>query len=124
MCRLPESTVVVLTGNALGMIKQACEIARALEPALVVVEEVDLIERMEGVTASFIKELIRRAALIAAEERAGAGSDPDSSNGAAAASSEQLRVSAVHLDAALDILAGSRHQLTRRLLGAPDQLHA
>ena len=199
MSRLPESTVVVLTGNALGMIKQACEVARALEPALVVVEDVDLIaqdramgphtnpllfqmlnemdgldgdadvtfvlttnrvdvlepalamrpgrvdhavevplpdadgrrrllelyrgrldmdlsgaegliERMEGVTASFVKELIRRAALIAVRER----TEPDTS--------APLRVTLAHLDAALDILAGARHQLTRRLLGAPDQL--
>ncbi|MFD0638432.1 AAA family ATPase [Catenulispora yoronensis] len=168
MSRLPETTVVVLTGNALGFIKQACEIARALEPALVVVEDVDLIaqdramgphsnpllfqmlnemdgldgdadvtfvlttnrvdvlepalamrpgrvdhavevplpdadgrrrllelysgrleldlsdaqgliERMDGVTASFVKELIRRAALIAAEERD--GTDPGASQG-------------------------------------------
>ncbi|NUR29714.1 MAG: 26S protease regulatory subunit [Catenulispora sp.] len=210
MSRLPETTVVVLTGNALGMIKQACEIARALEPALVVVEDVDLIaqdrsmgphsnpllfqmlnemdgldgdadvtfvlttnrvdvlepalamrpgrvdhavevplpdaggrrrllelyrggldldlsgadeliERMEGVTASFIKELIRRAALIAAEERAASDSGSSSDD---AAPGERLTVSAVHLDAALYILAGSRHQLTRRLLGAPDQLQA
>jgi ATP-dependent 26S proteasome regulatory subunit len=71
-----------------------------------------LIERTAGVTASFIKELIRRATLIALDEldqESGAGGDG-------------LRVSAAHLDQALDILAGSRHQLTRRLLGAPDQL--
>jgi hypothetical protein len=210
MSRLPETTVVVLTGNALGMIKQACEIARALEPALVVVEDVDLIaqersmgphsnsllfqmlnemdgldgdadvtfllttnrvdvlepalamrpgrvdhavevplpdtegrrrllelyrggldvdlsgaddliERMHGVTASFIKELIRRAALIAAEERA--PSDPEPQDGRTERS-ERLCVSTAHLDQALDILAGSHHHLTRRLLGAPDQLQA
>ncbi|NUR59995.1 MAG: 26S protease regulatory subunit [Catenulispora sp.] len=199
MSRLPESTVVVLTGNALGMIKQACEVARALEPALVVVEDVDLIaqdramgphanpllfqllnemdgldddadvtfvlttnrvdvlepalamrpgrvdhavevplpdsdgrrrllelyrggldldlsgaegliERMEGVTASFVKELIRRAALIAMKDKA------------APSPKAPLSVSLAHLDEALEILAGARHQLTRRLLGAPDQL--
>jgi len=197
MSRLPDTTVVVLTGNALGYIKQACEIARALEPALVVVEDVDLIaqdrsmgpgtnpmlfqmlnemdgldgdadvtfvlttnrvdvlepalamrpgrvdhavevplpdaegrtrllelyrggldldltnadtviERTEGVTASFIKELIRRATLIAAEQ------DGTADKG--------LRVSMDHLERALDILSDSRHQLTRRLLGAPGRL--
>jgi hypothetical protein len=201
MSRLPETTIVVLTASALRLIGQACEIARALQPALVVVEDVDLvaqdrsshpdaspllfqllnemdgldgdadvtfllttnrvdalepalamrpgrvdhavevplpdadgrarllelyrgdldldlanvdslIERTEGVTASFIKELIRRATLIsldALDEQDGTGA---------------LRVDAAHLDAALEILAGSRHQLTRRLLGAPDALHA
>jgi hypothetical protein len=68
-----------------------------------------LIERMAGVTASFVKELIRRATLIALEDEARADEDG-------------LRVSADHLDQALDISAGSRHQRTRRLLGAPDQL--
>lgn len=202
MSRLPESTVVILTGNALGIIKQACEVARALEPALVVVEDVDLIaqdrsmgphtnpllfqmlnemdgldgdadvtfvlttnrvdtlepalamrpgrvdhavevplpdaegrrrllelyrggldldlsdsealiERMAGVTASFVKELIRRAALIAITEQEG---EDEESNGT------PLHVSTAHLDQALEILAGARHQLTRRLLGAPDRL--
>ncbi|MEY9906303.1 hypothetical protein ABIA35_002523 [Catenulispora sp. MAP12-49] len=202
MSRLPETTVVVLTANALRLIGQACEIARALQPALVVVEDVDLIaqdrsahmhatplmfqllnemdgldgdadvtfllttnrvdvlesalamrpgrvdhavevplpdaegrarllelyrggldldltkadgliERTDGVTASFIKELIRRAALIALEARED-GSAPDTAG--------SLHVSADHLDAALELLAGSRHQLTRRLLGAPDDL--
>ena len=200
MSRLPETTVVVLTANALRLIGQACEIARALQPALVVVEDVDLIaqdrshhmnatpllfqllnemdgldgdadvtfllttnrvdalepalamrpgrvdhavevplpdaegrarllhlyrgtldldlsgaetliERTAGVTASFIKELIRRATLISLDEQ-GDTRLPDTG----------LRVTAKHLDAALEILAGSRHQLTRRLLGAPDDL--
>ena len=43
MSRLPETTVVVLTADALRLIGHACEIARALQPALVVVEDVDLI---------------------------------------------------------------------------------
>jgi cell division protease FtsH len=63
------------------------------------------------VTASFIKELIRRATLISLDE----GDEAGGSDG-------RLRVSAEHLDSALEILAGSRHQLTRRLLGAPDTL--
>ena len=200
MSRLPETTVVILTGMALQLIREACAIARVLEPALVVVEDVDLvaqdrsmgptnpmlftllnemdgldgdadvtfllttnrvdvlepalamrpgrvdhavevplpdtdgrlrllelyrggleldlsnvdalIERMDGVTASFIKELIRRAALIAAEAR----------REATAEDRQPLHVSAGDLGEAMDILAGSRHQLTRRLLGAPDEL--
>jgi len=207
MSRLPETTVIVLTANALRLIGQACEIARALQPALVVVEDVDLIagdrsahmdaapllfqlltemdgldgdadvtfllttnrvdvlepalamrpgrvdhavevplpdadgrarllelyrgnldldlagadgliERTAGVTASFIKELIRRATLLALDAQVdAAGPAPDSSLPDSA-----LRVSAAHLDEALEILAGSRHQLTRRLLGAPGEL--
>jgi len=88
----------------------------------------NLIERTAGVTASFIKELIRRAALIAADDAV--GEESASATGSATASSEAsadpavrpLHVTADHLDQALDILAGSRHQLTRRLLGAPDRL--
>ena len=41
--RLPNVTVVVLSGGALGMIAEACSVARALQPSVVVVEDVDLI---------------------------------------------------------------------------------
>jgi ATP-dependent 26S proteasome regulatory subunit len=56
----------------------------------------------EGVTASFIKELLRRAALVAAT----AGTKPG-----------PLRVSQAHLHEALDRLLGERNRLTRVLLG-------
>ncbi|HYB88812.1 MAG TPA: ATP-binding protein [Streptosporangiaceae bacterium] len=36
-------TVVLLSGRALGMIAQACSVARTLQPSVVVVEDVDLI---------------------------------------------------------------------------------
>jgi ATPase family associated with various cellular activities (AAA) len=39
----PEVTVIILAGNALGYVKAATEFAHALEPAIVVVEDVDLI---------------------------------------------------------------------------------
>jgi ATP-dependent 26S proteasome regulatory subunit len=214
MSRLPETTVVVLTANALRLIGQACEIARALQPALVVVEDVDLIaqdrshmhatpllfqllnemdgldgdadvtfllttnrvdtlepalamrpgrvdhavevplpdaegrarllelyrgsldldlsgadaliERTDGVTASFIKELIRRATLISLNEQEERSEQSGQSGADAPGKGDMgdrgLRVEAKHLDTALEILAGSRHQLTRRLLGAPDAL--
>lgn len=38
-----QATVIILTGGALSLIRQACSIARALTPAIVVVEDVDLI---------------------------------------------------------------------------------
>jgi ATP-dependent 26S proteasome regulatory subunit len=60
-----------------------------------------VIARTEGVTASFLKELLRRSAIIAA-----AGSDSD-----------RLAVSADHLDAALDELLDTRNAMTRVLLG-------
>jgi cell division protease FtsH len=41
--RLPGVTVVLLSGGALGMISAACSVARALQPSVVVVEDVDLI---------------------------------------------------------------------------------
>jgi AAA+ superfamily predicted ATPase len=60
-----------------------------------------VIERTEQVTASFLKELLRRAALIAADGSAG----------------EPLAVSAEQLDAALDELLDTRNAMTRVLLG-------
>ena len=68
----------------------------------------EVIRRTEGVTASFIKELLRRSALIAAE---GAG-------GSDGAGSTPLRLTDRHLHAALDVLLGDANALTRRLLGA------
>jgi hypothetical protein len=65
-----------------------------------------VIARTEGVTASFIKELLRRAALRAAIEEGEGGGD-----------GAPLRVTAEHLNAALDQLLDTRNQLTRVLLG-------
>jgi len=61
-----------------------------------------VIERTEGVTAAFLKELLRKAALLACED--------DDSEG-------PIRVTDAHLDAALDQLLDTRNQLTRILLG-------
>jgi hypothetical protein len=41
--RLEARTVVILTGAALGLIGDACAIARDLQPAMVVLEDVDLV---------------------------------------------------------------------------------
>jgi ATPase family associated with various cellular activities (AAA) len=46
--RLPGVTVVVLSGNALQWIAEACSVARMLQPAVVVVEDVDLIAEERG----------------------------------------------------------------------------
>jgi hypothetical protein len=62
-----------------------------------------VLDRTDGVTASFIKELLRRAALLAAE----AGGE----------SSGTLHVSADQLDAALVELLDTRNTMTRVLLG-------
>jgi hypothetical protein len=43
LSRLPGVTAVLLSGRALGMIGEACSVARALQPCLIVVEDVDLI---------------------------------------------------------------------------------
>jgi hypothetical protein len=42
---MPERTVILLTGSALGAIGAACSLARSLEPAMIVIEDVDLIAR-------------------------------------------------------------------------------
>ncbi len=73
-----------------------------------------IVAETDGVTASFFKELLRRAALVSAEH---AGAD---GHGALAISDSELR-------AALDQLLSERNRLTRVLLGAshdanpPDQ---
>jgi ATP-dependent 26S proteasome regulatory subunit len=63
-----------------------------------------VLERTDGVTASFLKELLRRAAVLAVE----AESD----------SRGPLAVSADQVDAALDELLDTRNSMTRVLLGA------
>ena len=82
-----------------------------------------VIERTEGVTASFIKELLRRAALNAADEAAESASaatpEPDASSGGSAQTARPaLRLTDAHLHAALDVLLDDRNRLTRVLLGA------
>ncbi|MFT2017616.1 AAA family ATPase [Streptomyces sp. 796.1] len=62
---------------------------------------VDAVARSEGTTASFAKELMRRATLFAAERSSG-------------------HVTAADLDGALDELLSDQDALTRRLLGVPD----
>ena len=63
----------------------------------------DVLARTEGVTASFLKELLRRAALLAATRT------PEAA---------QLAVSAGDLGAALDELLDTRNAMTRTLLGS------
>jgi cell division protease FtsH len=69
-------------------------------------EQADLervVERTDGVTASFVKELLRRAVLEALTEHPG-----------------PLReVTAAHVDRALDALLDSTQSVTRALLGVP-----
>jgi len=62
----------------------------------------EVIARTDGVTASFLKELLRRAAVLAAAGTPAGG---------------PLAVSADHLDAALAELLDSRNAMTRVLLG-------
>jgi hypothetical protein len=74
-----------------------------------------VIAQTEGVTASFLKELLRRAAMYAAEEAAGDRGDTAGDRGDAAGGA--LTVRDTHMNAALDELLDSRNQLTRILLG-------
>jgi hypothetical protein len=74
-----------------------------------------VIARTEGVTASFLKELLRRAAMYAAEDVAGQGPGAKADCGDAAG--RPLTVRDAHMNAALDELLASRNQLTRTLLG-------
>lgn len=69
-----------------------------------------VLDRTEKVTASFLKELLRRAAVVAAEHDGTAADLP-------------LRVSADDLDSALDDLLDTRNQMTRAVLGFGGDRH-
>jgi SpoVK/Ycf46/Vps4 family AAA+-type ATPase len=73
----------------------------------------DVIDRTEGVTASFLKELLRRAAVVGAE-----GDGPRELDGEAA----PIAVRAEHLAAALDELLATRNAMTRALLGSVEPI--
>ena len=72
-----------------------------------------IVTRTDGVTAAFLKELLRKAALLAAEADAAA----DAAEAAAADGSSPIRVTDGQLEAALDQLLAGRSELTRVLLG-------
>ena len=79
-----------------------------------------VIKRTDGVTAAFLRELLRRAALLAAE--AAPGADGSSGGGAdGGRPGAPLRVTDAHLAAALDELLDARSRLTRTLLGGRGQ---
>lgn len=50
MGRLPQTTVIVLTGAALNLIDRAATLARRLQPSIVVLEDVDLVAQDRGFT--------------------------------------------------------------------------
>jgi len=76
----------------------------------------DVIKRTDGVTAAFIKELLRRAAVLAADaERAGPATAGPGADGDRAG--PPLRLTDAHLSEALDQLLDVRSRLTRTLLG-------
>jgi ATP-dependent 26S proteasome regulatory subunit len=62
--RLEGRTTVVLSGSSLGLIASACAIARDLQPALVILEDIDLVahERtyFEGGASSLLFELLNQ----------------------------------------------------------------
>ena len=66
-----------------------------------------VLDRTDGVTASFLKELLRRAAVVAADR-------------VATSEEDRLHVTADALDAALDDLLDTRNQMTRAVLGYRD----
>jgi ATP-dependent 26S proteasome regulatory subunit len=48
--RASGATVLLLTGGGLHMVRQACALARMLQPSLVVLEDIDLIAQDRGMT--------------------------------------------------------------------------
>ncbi|HTR54433.1 MAG TPA: AAA family ATPase [Kofleriaceae bacterium] len=41
--RMPDRTVLLITGRSMGLLEQACAMARTLQPATIILEDVDLI---------------------------------------------------------------------------------
>jgi hypothetical protein len=79
---------------------------RSLEMQLSEAEAGEVVERTDGVTASFLKELLRRAVLESLQR-------PEGERGTGA-------ITAAHLHAALDDLLDSSQGITRSLLGVGD----
>lgn len=88
--------------------------------ALQVADLSRVVERTDGVTASFLKELLRRAALLAADGADGASMGPEDAGGPSP-TTPSLVVSDAELDAALDQLLDSGNRLTRALLGSTNE---
>jgi hypothetical protein len=59
---MPERTVLILSGNGLGAVGTACEMARELAPAMLVLEDVDLVaeNRTYGHPTSLLFELLNQ----------------------------------------------------------------
>ena len=76
-----------------------------------------MIERTKGVTASFLKELIRKAALLACEDGTGSAAAAGGRAATQTAQAAPIRVTDEHMTAALDQLLDTKSQLTRVLLG-------
>ena len=59
---MSDRTVLLLTGRAQGLIEQSCRMARALEPSMVILEDVDLVAeertRATGCTTPILFELL------------------------------------------------------------------
>jgi hypothetical protein len=56
----PGHTVILLTGRQMGLIRESCDVARLLAPALVVMEDVDLVagERSNNKAPTLLHELM------------------------------------------------------------------
>gem|GEM_PF-5178767 len=66
----PDQAVLLVTGRTVGLLRRSCELARLLELygrglTLRVSAMDQLVERTEGVSPAFIRELLRKAALLA-----------------------------------------------------------
>lgn len=59
---MPDRTVLVLTGRGLGLIESSCSLARWLQPAMVIIEDVDLIaeDRSQNSSSAVLFELLNQ----------------------------------------------------------------
>ena len=75
-------------------------------------DRASLVRRTEGVSAAFIRELLRRGTVLALERT------PDCING------QPIAVEDIHVDDALTELVVSGGRFTQSLLGGPKTVHA
>jgi hypothetical protein len=67
----PDHTVILLTGNHLGLVRDSCQVARMLAPSIVVLEDVDLVaeEREHNRFPTILHELLNEMDGIALRDQ-------------------------------------------------------
>jgi ATP-dependent 26S proteasome regulatory subunit len=140
--QMPDRTVVLLTGSGLGAVSSSVDLATALAPAIVILEDVDLVamERSMEPTNAILFELLNAMDGLDADHdvlfvlttnaperiepalaaRPAASTRPSSCRCPTPTGAGACWVTDAHLRTALDELRAGSAGLTRTLLGGND----